>query len=338
MDNQSHTSLLSIVVPVFNEQEVFEEFYRRVSNVLSSIAMQAEIIVINDGSNDETLQIVRTLRDQDSRLAIIDLSRNFGKEIALTAGLHKANGDAVIVIDADLQDPPELIPELIKEWHNGYDAVYAKRKARDGESYIKKSTAHIFYRLMQRVGRVKIPEDTGDFRLLSKRAVQALSTLNEHHRFMKGLFTWIGYPQKAVLYNRDPRFAGDTKWNYVGLLNLAIEGITSFTTAPLRIATYFGLITAAGAFIYGSYMLITTLLFGNDVAGYPSLIVIVLFLGGIQLTSIGIMGEYLGRIFNETKQRPLYFVNRYEPSQAALKTEDLVDTPASPKVTADKIR
>jgi len=338
LDNQSHTSLLSIVVPVFNEQEVFEEFYRRVSNVLSSIAMQAEIIVINDGSNDETLQIVRTLRDQDSRLAIIDLSRNFGKEIALTAGLHKANGDAVIVIDADLQDPPELIPELIKEWHNGYDAVYAKRKARDGESYIKKSTAHIFYRLMQRVGRVKIPEDTGDFRLLSKRAVQALSTLNEHHRFMKGLFTWIGYPQKAVLYNRDPRFAGDTKWNYVGLLNLAIEGITSFTTAPLRIATYFGLITAAGAFIYGSYMLITTLLFGNDVAGYPSLIVIVLFLGGIQLTSIGIMGEYLGRIFNETKQRPLYFVNRYEPSQAALKTEDLVDTPASPKVTADKIR
>jgi len=302
---------------VYNEQEVFTEFHRRLAAVLDTIPMRAEIVVVNDGSRDNTLQLLQQLHGEDERLAIVDLSRNFGKEIALTAGLHKANGDAVIVIDADLQDPPELIPKLIEQWQQGYDVVYAKRAARQGETFIKKATAHGFYRLMQRVGRVSIPEDTGDFRLLSRRAVQALNTLNEQHRFMKGLFTWIGYPQKAVLYERDPRHAGDTKWNYVGLINLAIEGITSFTTAPLRIATYIGLLTAFGAFAYGLYMIITTLLYGNPVAGYPSLIVIVLFLGGVQLTAIGVMGEYLGRIFNETKQRPLYFINSYQPRRSA---------------------
>lgn len=295
---------------------MFHEFYRRLASVLDDLPLRAEIVVVNDGSTDQTLDIFRQLYDQDGRVAIVDLSRNFGKEIALTAGLHKAHGDAVVVIDADLQDPPELIPKLVEEWRKGFDVVYARRSVREGESPLKKATAHLFYRFMQLVGPVKIPEDTGDFRLLSKRALQALNSLPEQHRFMKGLFTWIGFSQKAVLYERDARFAGKTKWNYLGLVNLAIEGITSFTTAPLKIATVVGLITATGAFLYGLYMIVTTLLFGNLVAGYPSLIVIVLFLGGVQLTAIGVMGEYLGRIFNETKRRPLYFLNDYQPGHS----------------------
>jgi glycosyltransferase involved in cell wall biosynthesis len=305
--------LLSIVVPVYNEQEVLSEFHKRLSRVLSDLNPGSEIIYVNDGSTDDTMSVLKSIRDSDERAAILDLSRNFGKEIALTAGLHKAIGDAVVVIDVDLQDPPELIPELVTEWQKGYDVVYAQRKARAGETLLKKSTAHAFYQFMQLVGRVKIPEDTGDYRILSRRAVDALNTFGERHRFMKGLFSWIGYKQKAVPYIRDPRFAGKTKWNYWHLWNLAIEGITSFTTAPLMLATYFGLFTAFVAFSYGAYMIVDTILYGNPVAGYPSLVVIVLFLGGVQLTAIGLLGEYIGRIFNETKQRPLYFVNDYLP-------------------------
>ncbi len=305
--------LLSIIIPAYNEDAVLPEFHRRLRAVLDELSSAAEIIYINDGSTDNTLLVLQGLHDQDPRVAVLDLSRNFGKEIALTAGLHQALGDAVIVIDADLQDPPELIPALIKEWHNGYDVVYAKRARREGETFFKKLSAAAFYRIMQRLSRIKLPEDTGDFRLLSRRAVDALNTLLEHHRFMKGLFTWIGYKQKAVLYDRDPRFAGETKWNYWKLWNLAIEGITTFTTAPLKFSSYIGLCTAFGAFAYGIYILITTLLFGNPVAGYPSLLVVMLFLGGVQLMSIGVLGEYIGRIFTETKQRPLYFINQYLP-------------------------
>ena len=291
-------------------------FHARLVAVLADLKYDVEILYINDGSTDTTLNILEDLYTRDARVALLDLSRNFGKEIALSAGLHNAHGDAVVVIDADLQDPPEVIPQLIKEWEDGYDVVYAKRAQRRGESWFKKITASIFYRLMQRVGKVKIPEDTGDFRLLSLRAVEALNTLSEHHRFMKGLFAWIGFKQKAVYYDRDPRFAGVTKWNYWKLWNFALEGITSFTTAPLKFATYIGFITAFAAFIYGSYMLIRTLLYGNPVPGYPSLIVIVLFLGGMQLMAIGIVGEYVGRIFTETKRRPLYFLNDYKPRRA----------------------
>ncbi len=305
--------LLSIIIPAYNEDAVLPEFHRRLRAVLDGLSSAAEIIYINDGSTDNTLLVLQGLHDQDPRVAVLDLSRNFGKEIALTAGLHRALGDAVIVIDADLQDPPELIPALIKEWHNGYDVVYAKRARREGETFFKKLSAAAFYRIMQRLSRIKLPEDTGDFRLLSRRAVDALNTLLEHHRFMKGLFTWIGYKQKAVLYDRDPRFAGETKWNYWKLWNLAIEGITTFTTAPLKFSSYIGLCTAFGAFAYGIYIMITTLLFGNPVAGYPSLLVVMLFLGGVQLMSIGVLGEYIGRIFTETKQRPLYFINQYLP-------------------------
>lgn len=304
---------ISVVVPAYNEQEVLPEFHKRISAVMDALPFDAEVLYVNDGSTDSTLQVLQNLREQDGRVALVDLSRNFGKEIALTAGLNKADGDAVIVIDADLQDPPEVIPALLIEWQRGYDVVYAQRLQRSGESFVKKATAGLFYRLMQRIGRVKIPEDTGDFRLLSRRAVEALNTLNEHHRFMKGLFTWIGYKQKAVPYSRDARSAGTTKWNYWGLINLAIEGITSFTTAPLRLATIVGITTAIGAFSYGTYMIIRTLVYGSPVAGYPSLIVIVLFLGGIQLMAIGVVGEYVGRIFNETKQRPLYFMNAHYP-------------------------
>ncbi len=293
------------------------QIHETVAVVLSGLPYNFEIVYINDGSTDNTLDTIKQLRQSDERVSLIDLSRNFGKEIALTAGLNKAAGDAVVVIDADLQDPPELIPELINEWQNGYDVVYAQRTHRKGESLLKRTTAHFFYRIIQRVSKITIPEDTGDFRILSRRAINALNTFNEQHRFMKGLFAWIGYRQKAVLYERDPRQAGESSWSYWKLWNFALDGITSFTIAPLKISTYLGLLTAAGAFTYGIYMVIETLIYGNPVPGYPSLIVIVLFLGGVQLTAIGVLGEYLGRIFNETKRRPLYFINEYLPSPEA---------------------
>lgn len=315
--------LISIVVPAYNEEEVLTEFHEAVDITLSRLPFDLEIVYINDGSTDATLEIINDLRNHDKRVTLIDLSRNFGKEIALSAGLHKAAGDAVVIIDADLQDPPGLIPELIDEWQNGYDVVYAKRTLRNGESLLKKTTAHFFHRIIQHVGNFSIPEDTGDFRILSRRAVNALNTFKEHHRFMKGLFAWIGFKQKAVYYKRDSRRAGKSKWSYWRLWNFALDGITSFTIAPLKISTYIGTITALSAFGYGIYMVIDTLLHGNEVPGYPSLVVIILILGGIQLVAIGILGEYLGRIFNETKQRPLYFINEYLPGiHAADKPSD----------------
>jgi glycosyltransferase involved in cell wall biosynthesis len=315
--NTDQRQLISIVVPVFNEQAVVPEFHQAMTEVLAEQPFDFEIVYVNDGSTDNTLDRINVLRQQDKSITLIDLSRNFGKEIALTAGLHKSAGDAVVVIDADLQDPPELIPELIAEWQNGYDVVYAQRTHRKGESILKRTTAHFFYRIIQRVNKVEIPKDTGDFRILSRRAVNALNSFGEQHRLMKGLFAWIGYKQKAVRYQRDVRHAGKTKWNYWRLWNLALDGITSFTIAPLKISTYLGLLTATSAFAYGIYMIVDTLLYGNPVPGYPSLIVIILMLGGAQLVAIGILGEYLGRIFNETKRRPLYFINEYLPSAQA---------------------
>jgi polyisoprenyl-phosphate glycosyltransferase len=303
----------SVVVPAYKEEEVLPAFHERLCAVLASLPLRSEIIYVNDGSTDATADVVRGLRQGDARVALVDLSRNFGKEIALTAGLDHARGDAVVVIDADLQDPPEFIPTLVEHWGAGYDMVYAKRTARDGETVFKRATAHAFYRVMQHLCRVKIPADTGDFRLLSRRAVDSLKRLREQHRFMKGLFAWIGYPQIAVPYRRDPRLAGQTKWNYWRLWNFALEGITSFTTGPLKLATYVGLVTALGAFVYGVAVIVKTLLYGNAVAGYPSLMAVILFLGGIQLLSIGVMGEYLARTFDEAKGRPLYLVNGYHP-------------------------
>lgn len=305
---------LSVVVPAYNEQEVLPEFHRRLSAVLATLHGTCEVVYVNDGSRDRTMEVIRSLRAQDERVSLIDLSRNFGKEVALTAGLDHAIGDAVVVIDADLQDPPELIPELVAQWRAGFDVVFARRTARDGESLLKRATASAFYRLIQRVSRVEIPADTGDFRLLSRRAVDAVKQLREQHRFMKGLFAWIGFPHKAVPYRRDARFAGDTKWNYWKLWNFALEGFTSFTIAPLKIATYIGVLVALVSFVFAAWIVYKTIAFGEPVRGYPSLIVVVLFLGGVQLLSIGVMGEYLGRLFNETKGRPLYFLNAYEPA------------------------
>lgn len=308
---------LSIVVPVYNEAEGLQEFHRRVSMVIESLRYRSEVVYVNDGSTDESMKILKELKLADPRVAIVDLSRNFGKEIAMTAGIDHSYGDAVVVIDADLQDPPELIPKLTEEWEQGFDVVYAQRARREGESSFKKMTAYAFYRVIQNVSRVAIPEDTGDFRLLSRRAVCALVQLREQHRFMKGLFAWIGFPQKKVLYSRLPRYAGKTKWNYWKLWNFALEGITSFTIAPLKIATYLGLMVAFASLAYASVIVFKTIVYGNPVAGYPSLMVTILFLGGVQLIGIGIVGEYVGRMFNETKGRPLYFLKTHEPSTLA---------------------
>jgi glycosyltransferase involved in cell wall biosynthesis len=299
---------LSVVVPVYNEEEVLPEFHKRLTAVLASIKTSCEIIYVNDGSMDKSLKVIESINDP--RITIIDLSRNFGKEIALTAGIDHANGDAVVVIDADLQDPPELIPELMNKWQQGYDVVYARRTARNGESFLKKASARLFYRVIHGVSKVNIPENTGDFRLLDRRAVESLKQLRERHRFMKGLFSWIGFSQTAVSYHRDQRFAGKTKWNYWQLWNFALEGITSFTITPLKIATYLGLTTATASFLYALFVVYKTLAFGEPVRGYPSLIVVILFLGGVQLVCLGIIGEYLGRMFDETKQRPLYLIKQ----------------------------
>jgi polyisoprenyl-phosphate glycosyltransferase len=313
---------LSVVIPVFNEADCILDFHARLAAVMERLGSW-EAIYVNDGSRDETLPRLEALRRHDSRIALLNLSRNFGKEVATTAGLDHARGDAVIVIDADLQDPPELIAELVAGWRTGFDVVYAKRRARAGESRAKRASAALFYRLMTHLGRVEMPADTGDFRLLSRRAVDAVLQLREQHRMMKGLFAWVGFPSKAVLYDRAPRHAGESKWNWWRLWNLALEGITGFTVMPLKVATYLGLAVALLAAVYGAQVVVKTLLFGNPVAGYPSLMTVMLFLGGVQLITLGVIGEYLGRIFNETKNRPLYLVERFIPSEPRPQSSDL---------------
>jgi len=301
---------ISVVAPAYNEQEVLDEFHRRVSEVMRSIGCDYEIVLVNDGSRDNTLALMHALRIADPHVTVVDLSRNFGKEIALSAGLDHTKGEVVIVLDSDLQDPPEFIPQMLDIWREGYDVVYGTRTVRDGESWFKKTTAKYFYRLIKQVSRVEIPKDTGDFRLMSRRAVQALSLLREEHRFMKGLFAWVGFPSKPFLYRRDPRAAGETKWNYWKLWNFAIEGITSFTVAPLKVSTYLGLLVALLSMVYALFVIWKATMYGDPVRGYPSLMAVILFLGGVQLISVGLLGEYVGRIFNEVKRRPLYLVNR----------------------------
>jgi glycosyltransferase involved in cell wall biosynthesis len=305
-------SLLSIVCPAFNEEETLLAFHRAIRRVMKEIGQPFEIVFVNDGSRDRTLLLMRELKTRHSNTTIVDLSRNFGKEIALTAGLDAARGDAVVVIDADLQDPPEVIPALIDGWREGYEVVYAKRIERGGDGWLKRSTAGLFYRLMRQVGPNGLPENVGDFRLMSRKAVDAVCALRERHRFMKGVFAWVGFPSKEVPYVRAPREAGTTKWNYWKLWNLSIEGITSSTIAPLKLSTYFGFATAGLAFLAGGFYMAKTLVFGEPVPGFPTLVCVILFLGGVQLIVLGVMGEYLGRIFNETKNRPLYLVNEVE--------------------------
>ncbi len=303
--------MISIIVPMYNEEEVLEAFYKRVAVVMEKIDYSVELLFVNDGSKDSSLNIVRCLQKGDSRVKYVDLSRNFGKELAMAAGFDYVKGDAVVVIDADLQDPPELILDMIKYWEVGYDDVYAKRTSRKGETFIKKITSKLFYRLLEFSSNVPIQKDTGDFRLLSNKALKSLRELRETQRYTKGLFSLIGHHKKEILYERDPRIAGTTKWNYFKLVDLAIEGICCFTTAPLRLAIFLGLTVSFFSFIYMFIIIYQKIFTEVKVDGYSSIMCAVLFLGGIQMFSIGIIGEYLGRIFNETKNRPLYFINEY---------------------------
>ncbi|HJU38505.1 MAG TPA: glycosyltransferase family 2 protein [Tahibacter sp.] len=306
---------LSVVVPAYNEGEGLREFQRRVAAVFDTLDLDCSVLYVDDGSRDDTWQVMESLRAADPRVATLKLSRNFGKELALTAGLDHVDADAVVVIDADLQDPPELIPQFVEKWREGFDVVYGTRASRAGETAFKKFTSAGFYRVMERMTDLPIPRDTGDFRLMSRRAIAALGQLRERQRFMKGLFTWVGFPQASIVYDRDPRFAGDSKWNYWRLWNFALEGITSFSSFPLRVATYVGVFAAAIAFVFGLWVFAKALLFGDPVRGYPSLMVVVLFLGGVQLMALGVIGEYLGRTYVESKQRPLYLIDRHHPPQ-----------------------
>jgi glycosyltransferase involved in cell wall biosynthesis len=299
---------LAIVVPAYNEAQVIGSFHARLGQVLDGIDASSRIIYVDDGSSDDTWPMLRALAAGDPRVEALRLSRNFGKEAAMTAGLDEADADAVVVIDADLQDPPELIPELVARWLDGNDVVYATRGERDGETRTKKFTSAAFYRVMERLSDTPLPRDTGDFRLLSRRAVEALRGLRERQRFMKGLFAWIGYRQTAVTYHRDARHAGTTKWNYWRLANLAVEGITSFSTAPLRVATWLGVSAATLAFLYGLWVMLKAIVWGDPVRGYPTLMVVILFLGGAQLLALGVIGEYVGRTYAESKRRPLYYI------------------------------
>jgi polyisoprenyl-phosphate glycosyltransferase len=315
---QRALSLISIVVPAYNEDSVILEFNRRLSLVRHDLCLPSEVIFVNDGSTDDTLGLLQALKAADPTIGIVDLSRNFGKEIALTAGLDYARGDVVVIIDADLQHPPELIPEFIARWREEEaDVVYGRRASRAGESRAKKIVSRAFYRVINPLSGRLVAVDATDFCILSRRVVDALARVRERHRFMKGLFGWIGYRQIPVLYEPDPRFAGVSKWNYWRLWNFSLEGITSFSIAPLKAATYVGLFVAISSILYGVYMVIQTIMVGNPVPGFPSLLVAMLFLGGLQLIFLGIIGEYLGRTFNEVKQRPLYLVRQWDPSARA---------------------
>lgn len=306
---------LVVVVPAYNEGDGLRALQQRLLPVLDGLdGLDTAILYVDDGSRDHTWEVMRDLATQDARVETLRLSRNFGKELALTAGLDHAEADAAVVIDADLQDPPELIPEFVARWREGFDVVYGTRIAREGETWLKKLTAAGFYRVMARLSSTPVPRDTGDFRLLSRRALDALRGLRERHRFMKGLFAWVGYRQCAVPYRRDPRHAGSSKFNYWKLWNFALEGITSFSTAPLRVATYIGVVAALLSFVYGAVIVAKTLIWGEPVAGYPSIMTAMLFLGGVQLIALGMIGEYLGRLYDESKQRPLYLIDAWHPA------------------------
>ena len=303
---------ISIIIPSYNVEESLPILYERLSKLIENMkAYEFEVLFINDGSKDKTVEIIKSMREKDNRICYVDFARNFGKEIAMIAGLDYATGDCVIFMDADLQDPPELIPELVKFWEEGYDDVYAKRQSRKGETWLKKFTSKMYYRVLQHVTKVEIQEDTGDFRLLDRRCVNALKKLRESQRNTKSMFSWIGYKKKEVLYDRDPRIAGSTKWNYAKLMDLAIDGITSLTTSPLRISTFIAIPTFMVLFVYFIYVIAKSIIIHEAIQAFQAIILLILFFSGIQILLFGITGEYLGRIFNETKNRPLYLVNEY---------------------------
>ncbi|QNP41221.1 glycosyltransferase family 2 protein [Lysobacter solisilvae (ex Woo and Kim 2020)] len=307
--------LLTVVVAAFNEAQALPLLHPRLRAVLDGMPdVEGRVLYVDDGSRDATWAVLQRLAEQDPRVGLLRLSRNFGKEAALTAGLDHVEAGAALILDADGQDPPELIPQFVAKWREGYDDVHGTRIEREGESWLKRSTAHAFYRVIGRLSHTPIPADTGDFRLLSPRSLAALRQLRERHRFMKGLFGWVGFNTTAIPYHREARAAGSSKFNLWRLWNFALEGITSFSTAPLRLATYCGLMTAAVAFAYASWIVVKALLWGDPVAGWPTMMAVILFLGGVQLIALGLIGEYLGRLYEEAKQRPLYLVDAWKPA------------------------
>jgi len=302
--------VISIVAPFYNEEAAVGKFFPEVIAAVENLATKWEIICVDDGSQDATLERLLHAARSDPAVKVIQLSRNFGKEAALTAGLEAAIGEVVVVIDADLQDPPSLIERMLEKWREGYDVVYGVRRSRDSDSLAKRVSAGGFYRVFNTLTSVPIPANTGDFRLMDRRVVDRLGELPERNRFMKGLFAWLGFKSAAVYYDRPAREEGQSSWSYWRLWNFALDGLTAFSTIPLRVWTYVGLTVSMLSFLYASFLVIRTLLFGVDLPGYASLMVVILFLGGIQLISLGVIGEYLGRVFIEVKQRPVYLVDR----------------------------
>lgn len=300
---------LSIVVPVLNEQEAVPLFVATITPVLANIGLRHEIIFVDDGSTDQTASVIAGLQRDDPRIRMVRLSRNFGKEAALTAGLDFSSGDAVVPMDVDLQDPPELLVEMVARWREGFDIAFGQRVERAADTRAKRMTAGLFYRLFNSISQRPIDENAGDFRLMTRPVVNATLMLRERNRFMKGLFAWVGFRSIAIPYERPARAAGTTKFNYWKLWNFAIDGITSFSTAPLKAATYIGGSVALIALVYTAIVIVQTLVYGRDVPGYASLMVVILVLGAVQLMSLGIIGEYLGRLYLETKQRPIYLVS-----------------------------
>ena len=303
---------ITVLIPCYNEENSIDLLYEHLQKVISQLQeYNFQVLLVNDGSKDNTLAKMQELNEKDPAVSYLSLSRNFGKENAMLAGLDYADGDAVILMDADLQDPPELIPRMIEEWEKGYDDVYARRRSRAGETWFKRMTAHWYYRILRKLADIDIPADVGDFRLLDRQAVDALCSLREKQRYTKGLFSWIGYNKKELLFDRDARAAGNSKMNLHKLVSLAVDGITSFSVAPLRLASILGIVISSIAFIYLTFVIVKTLLYGDPVAGYPSMISVILFMGGIQLVVLGIIGEYVGRIFYEAKRRPDYLISEY---------------------------
>lgn len=304
---------VSILIPFYNEQEVLPSLFERLQSLIdSNDNYQWEVMLINDGSTDNSLCLVKQMRLRDKRFRYIDLSRNFGKETAMLAGFDNVTGDCMVIMDADLQHPPEVIPQMLKLWEEGYDDIYGKRNNRGKEPWLRRKLSLLYYKLLQKTTNVSILQNVGDFRLLDRICIDALCSMRESQRYTKGMFQWIGFKKKEFTFDQDDRVAGNTKWSYIKLLNLAIEGITSYTTSPLKIATVMGLIVSLCAFIYMLFVLIKAIAIGDPVAGYPTIMVVMLFLGGVQLLSLGIIGEYIGRIFNETKNRPAYFIREID--------------------------
>ncbi len=333
MSAETNHPRYSIVAPAYNEEDVLPEFYRRVHEVMDALDKSWELILINDGSRDNTLPVMKELHARDPRVKIVSFSRNFGHQLAITAGLDYAQGDAVVIIDADLQDPPEVIPELIKKWKQGYDVVYAVRKERKGESWFKEWTAKLFYRLIYRITDVDIPKDTGDFRLMDRKVVRALRTMRERNRFVRGLSVWVGFRQTGVYYVREPRFAGETKYPLRKMLKFALDAITSFSYVPLQLATYVGFTIALISLVSMLVAVYLRLATGRALLGQATTLVAVLFLGGIQLIFLGIIGEYLGRIYDEVKARPLYVVAEtwgFEPEKTGLRVRSVTSRGETP--------